>query len=238
MDSQHVSPNRLLAHLSPGDFDLVRSHLRTIDLVHAAELVAAGDEMAVAYFPHGGIISLIVRLTGGEATEIAMIGRDSVFGASAALVGPTALTTAVIQSPGACSVLPVKRLKEAADHSPTLRTMLIRHEQAIFVQAQQSAGCMASHPAMARLARWLLRARDAGGSDEMDFTQEFLGQMLGVRRNAVSSVAVDLQNMGVIRFNRGQILITDPKRLEAVACECYDTVRNELDQLKRSPLNP
>ncbi|MGT2437435.1 Crp/Fnr family transcriptional regulator [Bradyrhizobium betae] len=237
MNSQQRSPNRLLANLSPGDFDLVGAHLRTTELVHATELVGAGEVMVDAYFPHSGIISLIVRLTGGEATEIAMVGRDSVFGASAALVGPTALTTAVIQSPGACSALPVRRLKEAADQSPTLRTVLIRHEQAIFVQAQQSVGCMASHPAMARLARWLLRARDAGGCDELDFTQEFLGQMLGVRRNAVSSVAAELQTMGVIRFNRGQILITDATRLKAIACECYDTVRNELSHLKRDPLN-
>lgn len=233
MDLQQRSPNRLLADLNPGDFDLLGAHLRITELVHAAELVAAGEVMVDAYFPHTGIISLIVRLTGGEATEVAMVGRDSVFGASAALVGPTALTTAVVQSPGACSVLPVRRLKEAADQSPTLRTVLIRHEQAIFVQAQQSAACMASHPAMARLARWLLRARDAGGSDGLNFTQEFLGQMLGVRRNAVSSVATELQNMGVIRFNRGQISITDATSLEAIACECYDTVRSELDHLKR-----
>jgi len=237
MDVHQDSPNRLLANLSPANFDLVSSHLRTTELVHATELVAAGDELVDAYFPHSGIISLIVRLTGGEATEIAMIGRDSVFGASAALVGPTALTTAVIQSPGACSALPIRRLKEAADQSASLRAILMRHEQAIFVQAQQSAGCIASHPAMARLARWLLRARDVGGSDELDFTQEFLGQMLGVRRNAVSYVATELQNRRAIRFNRGRIVITDATALKAIACECYTTVQNELSQLKRNPLN-
>jgi len=236
MEFVQRSPNRLLAHLSPDDFDLVGGHLRTTQLVQAAELVAAGDDLVDAYFPHSGVISLVVRLTGGEATEIAMIGRDSVFGASAALAGPTALTTAVIQSPGTCSAVPIRRLKEAADHSPTLRAILIRHEQAIFVQAQQSAGCIASHPAMARLARWLLRAKDAGGCDELDFTQEFLGQMLGVRRNAVSYVATELQKKGAIRFNRGRILITDAVKLEAIACECYGTVKNELSQLKRSPL--
>jgi CRP-like cAMP-binding protein len=237
MDLQQLSPNRLLANLSSGDFGLLGCHLRTTELVHAAELVAAGDELVDTYFPHSGVISLIVRLTGGEATEIAMIGRDSMFGASAALVGPTALTTAVVQSPGACSALSVRRLKEAADQSASLRTILIRHEQAIFVQAQQSAGCIASHPAMARLARWLLRARDAGGSDELDFTQEVLGQMLGVRRNAVSYVAGELQDRGAIRFSRGRIVITDATRLRAMACECYGTVQNELGQLKRNPPN-
>lgn len=237
MEQIQRSPNRLLANLSPGNFDLIRYHLRTTELVRAVELVGAGDELVDVYFPHSGIISLVVRLTSGEATEIAMIGRDSLFGASAALVGPTALTTAIVQSPGDCSVLPIKRLKEAVEQSTTLRTILTRHEQAIFVQAQQSVGCIASHPAIARLARWLLRARDTAGSDDLQFTQEFLGQMLGVKRNAVSYVATELQTKGVISFARGRIVIVDVPRLKAMACECYMTVRDELEQLKRNPLN-
>lgn len=236
MDPAPRSPNRLLANLSAGDFDLLRPHLRTIELVHAMELVAAGDELVEAYFPHSGVISLVIRLTSGEATEIAMVGKDSMFGASAALVGPTALTTAMIQSPGACSVLPIKWLKEAVAHSATLGTILTRHEQAIFVQAQQSVGCIASHPSTARLARWLLRARDTAGSDDLQFTQEFLGMMLGIKRNTVSSVATELQSKEMIRFSRGQIVITDVPGLKSLACECYVTVRDELERLKRSPL--
>jgi CRP-like cAMP-binding protein len=200
-------------------------------------LAAAGEALENAYFPHSGIISLVVRLIHGDTTEVAMIGRDSVFGASAALVGPLALTTAIVQSPGMCSALPIKWLKTAADQSRTFGTTLVRHEQAIFVQAQQSAGCMASHPAMARLARWLLRARDATGSDDLFFTQEFLGQMLGVQRNAVSYVATTLKEKGLIKFSRAQIRIVDVAELRATACECYETVKNELEQLKRSTLH-
>lgn len=165
-----------------------------------------------------------------------MIGRDSVFGGSAVLVGPRALTTAIVQTQGECSIVPINRLQAAADRSKTFRTTLARHEQAIFVQAQQSASCLASHLAVARLARWLLRARDAAGTDVLLFTQEFLGQMIGLRRNAVSQIATVMQARGIIHFNRGHIRITDVSRLKAEACECYETVRNELEQLKRSPL--
>ncbi len=217
--------------------DLVRPYFRTVELVQGAQIVAAGDDLVNAYFPFSGMISLVVQMSGGDATEVAMIGRDSVFGASAALVGPRALTSAVVQLPGECSILPIARLRDAAEQSKTFGTILIRHEQAIFVQAQQSVGCVSSHPAIARLARWLLRARDAAGTDELQFTQEFLGQMLGIKRNAVSYVAAILQEKGLIRFNRGHILIVDTPRLEATACECYVTVRDELDRLKRGPLN-
>jgi CRP-like cAMP-binding protein len=230
------SPNRLLANLAPADYELVEPHLHDFKLAHAVVLAAAGEGLKKAYFPHSGIISLVVRLVHGETTEVAMIGRDSVFGASAALVGPLALTTAIVQSPGTCTALPIKWLKAAAEQSRTFSTTLVRHEQAIFVQAQQSAGCMASHTAMARLARWLLRARDATGSDELFFTQEFLGQMLGVQRNAVSFVAATLRERGLIKFSRARIRIVNVAGLKAMACECYETVKSELEQLKRSTL--
>jgi CRP-like cAMP-binding protein len=234
MDSASRSPNRLLANLSPADFELVEPHLRPLELVRRIVVVKAGDELKDAYFPHSGIISLVVRLIDGETTEVAMVGRDSIFGASAALGAPLALTTAIVQSPGMCSALPIGRLIEAADLSRTFRTILARHEQAIFVQAQQAAACMASHPAVERLARWLLRARDAAGSDELLLSPEFLGQMLGIKRNAVSLVAGSLQDKGLVRIGRGKIRVIDAVKLKSAACECYSTVRDELEHLKRS----
>jgi CRP-like cAMP-binding protein len=236
MDSPR-SANRLLANLSPGDFELIESHLRAIELVREIVLAQAGDDLEDVYFPHSGIISLVVRLIGGETTEVAMVGRDSLFGASAALGSPAALATAVVQSPGMCSALPVTRLSEAADRSKTLRTTLVRHEQAIFVQARQAAACIAVHPAAARLARWLLRARDVAGGDHLHFSRDYLGQMLGVQRNAVALVAGPLQDKGLISVSRGQVQIVDVAGLRATACECYAAVRDELDHLKRSALH-
>jgi len=237
METLVRSPNRLLSNLVASDFELVEPHLRDFPLEHAAVLAAAGEELKWAYFPHSGIISLVVRLMHGDTTEVAMVGKDSVFGASAALIGPTALTTAIVQSPGISSALPIRSLYEAADRSKTFRVTLTRHEQAIFIQAQQSAACNASHPARSRLARWLLRARDASDSDDLFFTQEFLGQMLGMQRNAVPHVASTLKEKGLIKFSRAQIRILDVAGLKAVACECYETVKSELEQLKRSSLH-
>jgi CRP-like cAMP-binding protein len=237
MDMTIRSPNRLLANLTPADYELVRPHLHDFELLPAVVLVAIGDEVEDAYFPHGGIISLVVRLVHGETIEVAMVGKESVFGASAALAGPTALTTAIVQSPGICSTVRIEWLRAAADQSKTFRDTLIRHEQAIFVQTRQSVGCMPSHSALARLARWLLRARDVAGSDELFFTQESLGQMLGVRRNALSYVASSLREKGLIKFSRAQIRITDVAGLRATACECYGTVKTELEQLERSKLH-
>ncbi len=118
-----------------------------------------------------------------------------------------------------------------AEQSLPLRTVLLRHEQVLFAQAQQSAACNASHTVDARLARWLLRARDLSGSDQLELTQEFLSQMLGVRRSSVSPVANELQRSGIIRYNRGRIEIIDLKGLQSASCECYGTVKAHYDRL-------
>lgn len=231
------SANLLIAELIQSDFELINPHLRVLELSRNQMLAVAGDDLNLAYFPHGGIISLMVRLIQGQATEVAMIGRQSAFGLAGALGNRTASTTAQVQMAGICSTLPIARLEEAADRSKTLRATLFQHEQAIFIQAQQTAVCNISHPTVARLTRWLLRARDTAGSDDLQFSQEFLGQLLGVHRNAVSVVASVLREKGLIQFSRAHIRILDVDGLQGVACECYETVRDGLERMKGGPDN-
>lgn len=194
-------------------------------------VVEADAPLARVYFPHSGVISLVVSLAGGEMIEAAMVGRDSIFGASAALDGGVSLNDAIVQLAGAASTLDVAHLRAAAEQSTPFLNLLIRHEQVLFMQAQQSAACIAFHTAEARLSRWLLRMRDLSGNDTLPLTQEFLAQMIGVRRNSVSLVANTLQKAGFIRYRRGHIEITDAEGLTESACECYGTVKTHYDRL-------
>jgi len=173
----------------------------------------------------------VVDLKAGQAIEAAMIGRDSMFGASSALDGQVSLNRAIVQLAGSGEALDAGRFREVADKSPDFRTVLIRHEQVVFVQAQQSAACNASHTLEARLSRWLLRSRDLSGSDTLTLTQEFLAQMLGVERSSVSVVAHILQQAGVISCSRGQIKIVNLEGLQDASCECYGTVKAHYDRL-------
>jgi CRP-like cAMP-binding protein len=225
------SPNRLLASLRPADFELLRPHLKSVEMDQEAILFEPGDTIDRVYFPHSGIISLVVALSGGQAIEAAMIGRDSMLGGSSALDGLVSLNKAIIQLGGSGETLDVARFREAAEKRPAFRTTLIRHEQVLFAQAQQSAACNASHTLEARLSRWLLRARDLSGSDVLPLTQEFLAQMLGVQRSSVSPVAHTLQQAGLIRYSRGHIEIVNLQGLQDEACECYGTVKAHYDRL-------
>jgi hypothetical protein len=106
------SPNHLLAALPAAAFKMLRPYLETIELVQEGVLVGAGDRLTRVFFPHNGAISLVVSLAGGGMVEVAMIGCDSIFGASAALDGRISLTDAIVQLPGTASTLEVGVLRK------------------------------------------------------------------------------------------------------------------------------
>jgi len=226
MPSAGRTQNSLLASLSAADFKELRPHLRAEELVYETVLVEAGNPLARVYFPHRGILSLVVRLKTGATVEAAMVGRDGAFGTGCALTGHPALNTAIVQMAGNASTIECALLRAAAMRSESLLAALIGYEHFVHAQALQSAACNASHPVEARLSRWLLRARDLSGSDQLTFSQEFLGQMLGTHRNSVSIVANSLQKAGLISYNRGVIRILDTDGLLNRSCECYDTIRS------------
>jgi len=186
-------------------------------------LFEAGDLVPAVYFPVSAIISLVVTLSTGELVEAAMVGRDGVVGASSALDGKVTLSRAIVQIEGDALICEPEKLRRAAFQSESLISRLIRHEQTLFAQAQQSTACMAAHDVQSRMCRWLLRARD--GTDTLNFTQEFLAEMLGVRRPSVTGVSLTLQAAGMIEYRRGKIRISNVELLREMACECYETTK-------------
>ena len=236
MTSDTISrpPNGFLSALSADDFELIRPHLRTVDLVQETVLVEVGEQLTRAYLPHRGVISLVVKLAKGEHVQIAMIGRDSIFGAFSTLGDATALSSAAVLVPGAASTVELDRLRDATQRSANLRALLARHGLAVYAQIQQTAGCNAAHTVEARLARCLLQVHDLSGGHELTLTQESLAQMIGARRNSVSLVANTLQQANFIHYSRGHIVITNLEGLSKTSCECYATVKANYERLLRT----
>jgi CRP-like cAMP-binding protein len=225
------SPNRLLASASAEVHEALRPHLSMMEY-HSGEVLAeTGASVENVFFPHSGIISLVVELNVGDMIETAMVGRDGVLNASSALDGRVSLNKAIVQLAGVTSVISAEHLTTVADKFREFRALLIRHDQVLFAQSQQSGACNASHLVEARLSRWLLRTRDLAGGDDLMVTQEFLAQMLGVRRSSLSVVANTLQKAGLIRYRRGHVHIVDVEALKECACECYETVKAHYDRL-------
>jgi CRP-like cAMP-binding protein len=220
------SPNRFLQSLNRGDFAVLRPHLRDVELAHSAILFDVGHEIERIYFPSAGVVSLVVVLTTGEIIEAGMIGPDGVVGTSAALHGGIALYRAVVQIQGTASYIDATAARAAVTTSKSLRLKLYEQDQLLLAQAQQSAACNATHNIEERLCRWLLRTRDLVGGDVFALTQEFMAQMLGVRRTGVTLAAHHLQKIGLIEYQRGQVRILDAEGLQEAACECHGAFKD------------
>jgi CRP-like cAMP-binding protein len=223
--------NLLLSLLPASDLKLLAPHLKPAYFEQHHVLFEADERIGYVYFPTGAVVSLVVTLSTGEIIEAAMVGVDGVLGASAALDGKTSLSRGIVQLAGEIAVCDIDTLKSVALQSPKLFSLLIRHEQTVYAQAQQSAACFATHQVEARLCRWLLRARDLSASDNLPFTQEYLAEMLGVRRTSVTEVAHTLQEAGLIKYARGKIQIVNAGGLRASACECYASVKAHYQKL-------
>lgn len=231
MVSAGRSQNRFLKSLSEDSFEAIRPYLTIVELPQGLPLIKLGQAVGQAWFPHTAVISLVVELEADERVEVAMVGRDSILGASSTLGEPVALIDAIVLLPGLASVIDVGKLRSAAGQSALLRETLVRHGQAQIVQVLQSAGCNALHSVEARLARWLLRVRDLCGRDQFDLTQELMAQMIGARRNSVSMIAHMLQQAKYIRYSRGHVEILDVAGLGRTSCGCYEAVKAQYGRL-------
>jgi CRP-like cAMP-binding protein len=217
--------NALLSALPRGEFDsLLRPHFTTQSMLQGHLVLEAGDEFDHVWFPHNGMISLLVVQSDGKSIETATVGREGVVGAMSGLGLYRSLVRAVIQLPMVASRIPSAMFRKAAAQSDGIRDLCIRYNEILLSQARITAACNAVHPVEARFCRWLLQSADRAGSETVALTQEFLAEMLGVRRTSVTEVASKVQAAGFISYSRGVIKIADRPRLEAAACECYRTL--------------
>jgi len=223
--------NLILAALADAERQALASHLTHVELPQHQILFDIRDTVTDVYFGMDAVVSLVIPLSTGEVVETAMVGRDSVIGSAAALNGRISLNQAIVQIGGRAMRCAVEPLKDVLQNHSHARALMGAHEQALLAQAQQSAACNATHVIESRLARWLLRAADLHGGDELPLTQEYIAQMLGVRRTSVTVVARTLQEAGMIRYKRGHMKLLDVAALQETACECYQTIKLNYDAL-------
>jgi CRP-like cAMP-binding protein len=219
--------NKLLSSLPRDQFDLLSPHLVTQSLAQGLVLMEAGDEFDYVYFPHYGMLSLLAVLKDGKAIETATVGCEGVVGAMAGFGLYKSLVRVVVQIPIGVTIISATQFRKAAAGSDAIRNLCVQYNEVLLSQARVTAACNALHVIEARFCRWLLQSADRAGSSTVNLTQEFLAEMLGVRRTSVTEVASKIQSYGAINYSRGVINILDRPALEKMSCECYQTL---LDQ--------
>lgn len=223
--------NRLLAALAEAEWTRWFPHLEPVDMPLGKVLYESGTRLTHVYFPTTSIVSLLYVMEDGASAEIAVVGNEGIVGISLFMGGESTPSRALVQSAGQGFRLKADLMLQEFNRAGPVLHLLLRYTQALITQMAQTAVCNRHHSLDQQLCRWLLLSLDRLHSEELVMTQELIANMLGVRREGVTEAAGNLQQAGLIRYQRGHITVLDRKKLEQRTCECYAVVKKEYDRL-------
>ncbi len=230
--------NRLLAALPPKEYQRLLSQLEPVTLAFAQIIHSPGDTIRHVYFPNDSIVSLLAAEDHHASLEVGMIGNEGMTGISVFMGVNTSHTLALVQGAGTALRMKAATLRKESDTLGHFHRLLHRYTHSLLTQMSLSSACNRFHTLNGRLARWLLMSHDRIGTDEFRLTQEFMSNMLGVRREGVNKVAGELQRHELIRYSRGHIEILNRAGLERISCTCYRVIKEESDRSLRKNGSP
>lgn len=219
--------NKLLAALPKDEYQRLLPKLEHVPLMFGATIFEPGQTIRDVYFPASGVVSLLATVDDGATLEVGLVGKEGIVGLPVFLGVKTSGNRAIVQGEGFALKIKTADFMAESRNGGSLSGLLQRYIHSLMSQISQSAACYRFHPIKERLARWLLMTADRVESSEFRITQEFLSNMLGVRREAVNRSAVVLQQQSLISYSRGRIQISDRNGLEKATCACYDILRDE-----------
>ncbi len=222
--------NEILLDLPRKGCDVLLSKLEFVRLRAHHVLHEPGDTLKSAYFCNSGLISILSVFPDGKCVEVGLVGKEGFVGLPLVAGFPTAATRAITQIDATAFRVDAAVLKAALTECPGLELKLEQFAQMMTMQVTQIAACNQLHEVNQRLARWLLMSADRIGSNSLPLVQEFLAQMLGTRRASVTVSAGRLEKAGMIACTRGEVKITNRKKLEQAACPCYGIMRHQAQE--------
>lgn len=218
--------NTVLLSIPEDEFARLRPFLEPVPLPRYHILYEQSAKIDYAYFLNHGMISLVVVTNDGRSVEVGISGRQDVVGASLTFGIDHSATRAIVQMPGNGLRIASAVLSSEIERCENLRRTCERLLLTQQLQVAQLAACNRLHEVDQRLARWLLMCQDAVDSIRLPLTHEFIAQMLGTGRPTVTIATGVLERAGLIENTRGAVQITNRKRLEDAACECYDAIQS------------
>ena len=225
-----IRRNRLLGALAADDLARLLPLFESVPLVDGMPIYEPFKPISHVYFPISGVVSMVSEMREGTV-EVGTVGREGMTGMPLVLHATTMPTRAFVQVPGHAYRTRGVDLLAVMREAPKIERLLYRYVLALFDQTAQHAACNRLHALEERCARWLLMTHDRVDGDVVPLKQQFLAEMLGVHRPAVTIAAGALQKAGVIRYTRGKVTVLDRDGLEDAACPCYAIITRRANEL-------
>lgn len=219
--------NKLLAALPEDEYRRILPVLDEVELIYDTRIFELNHPISDVYFPNSGIISLLAAVDGSSTLEVGIVGQEGMAGLPVFLGAPRSGLHAVVQGEGTAMRMSSAGLLSECAKGGKLNDILKRYTHSMMVQISQSSVCFRFHLIEQRLARWLLMTSDRMKADDLEMTQDFLANMLGVRREAVNRAGRLLEARHIVTHTRGHIRIIDRLGLVASACACYAIIHAE-----------
>jgi CRP-like cAMP-binding protein len=223
--------NNLIAKLPPNELAAFLERAEEVTCPLREMFFELNEPFERVLFPITGMASLVTVLKDGTSLEAMTVGREGFVGL------PLFHGIRVGRSKGMCQIegdfyqLTPDDFLSLLASGPGLRGILHRYAQFANEVIAQSAACNSLHLIEQRCARWLLVTADAVGRKNFGLTQEFLAQMLAVRRPGVTVAIGALERQGLIEQRYGKVALLDVEGLRNVACECYGTIAPKATEL-------
>jgi CRP-like cAMP-binding protein len=221
--------NKLLRRLEPSAYRRLGPKLKPRTLRAKQTLYKPNEPIHTIYFPEDSVICQMTVMPDGRTIETGTVGLEGASWISASIGAPSMPSETIVAIGGLALMLRIDELEHELRENEPFRHVLTRYSHALLVHSMRITGCTGLHTLEQRCARWILTTLDRVSEDRFSITHEFLAMLLGASRPAVSIVIEDFQRNGMLRHQKGRVLIGDRGRLATVACECYEVIRRSYE---------
>jgi CRP-like cAMP-binding protein len=235
MSSSTGSRNKILDALPEPDRQQIIGQMELVTPALGEVVAQPGVPPRWVHFPTSAVLSSMVVLENGSTVEGSTLGNEGMDGLyllAEPLANPYKIN---VQVEGEVLRVSAAAFRQILKESPAMSQLLMRYALVSIQRGAQNGACIQHHTIEERMCRWLLETAHRNGRDRFHLTQEFLSDMLGVRRQSVNLTARLLQGAKLIEYHRGELTILDRVGLEEASCECFRVTREMYERAMRLP---
>jgi hypothetical protein len=230
--------NKLLRLLEGPAFLRLAPKLKPAKLRARQILYRPEEPIHTIFFPDNAVICQMTVMPDGGTLETGTVGLEGASWISASIGAPSMPCETIVAIGGDAHALDIHDLDLEMRENEQFRDVLTQYSHALLIHSMRMTGCTGLHSLEQRCARWILTTLDRVSEDRFSITHEFLAMLLGASRPSVSVVVEDFQRNGMLKLQRGRVLIGDRKQLISVACDCYEVIRRNYEMVGRDSQDP